>query len=358
MRVSHKVEVTCLNCGKTFDVRPLYRAKGRGKFCDRKCYGEWQSKNRRGVNSLVYKRVSLVCETCGKEFKVPPSTAKAGRRYCSKGCYVWVQPRKLDQRQLRENLTELYVGNKLTINKIARKFHCDSKTIIYWLEKFNIPRRSRSENFRLNNPAKRPDVRKKMSEKAKLRGQKPEERKRRSDVAKKLWLDPEFRIRKIRQLKESNKGKNNPNYGNRYHHSDATKQHLREQSKKNWRNSNYARKVITSLQKEPNQLEMKLAKLIECNAFPFKYVGDGKVVVDGQVPDFFATDESKKVIELFGTPWHDPNHSNKIKVKPCRTEEAKKKFYTSHGYDCLVVWDNELKDEAKVAKKIECFLQA
>jgi len=300
-------------------------------------------------------RIILVCPVCGKEFKAHPSEIRRKRKYCSLGCYWKVQPnRKLEQKGLEKTLREFYIKKKLTTIEIAKKFKCDPKTVTYWMDKFSISRRTFSEIMKISNPAKRPDVRKKMSEKAKLRGQRPEERERRSEVAKRLWADPKFRKKKIKQLKESSRGKNNPNYGNRYSFTEETKEHLREIFKKKWKNPLYARKVITALQEKPNKFERKLIRLIKRNGFPFRYVGDGQVVIDGQVPDFIATDGTKKVIELFGAPWHDPNHSKKIKVKPNRTEESKHKFYESRGYELLVIWDDELKNEAKVVEKISC----
>jgi len=352
MWVSHKIQVTCLNCGKKFKVKPSEKAKGRGKFCSKKCYGEWQSRNApRGEKNPRYKRVTIICKMCGREFKAPPS---ANRKYCSRECYVKSQPRKFDWEKLRGNLRELYVEKKLSTIQIAKRFNCDSKTLTYWMDKFGIPRRSPSEIMKINNPAKRSDVRKKMSEAQKRRSQRSEEKKGRSERAKKLWADPVVRENLRRKISQSlignkrRKGKPHPK---------EIRRKIGESIKTLWRNTEYARKVVTALQSKPNECERKLIKLIEENHFPFKYVGDGQVVIDGQVPDFIATDGSRKVIELFGTPWHDPNHSEKIQIKPSRTENAKRKFYESHGYDCLILWDDELNDEDGVLEKIKMFIQ-
>lgn len=309
-----------------------------------------------GMEKQQGNRVDLVCPVCGKKFKAWPSEVGRGRKYCSPKCYCKVQPnRKLEQEGLEEALRNLYVEQKLTTIEIGKRLRCDPKTVTYWMDKLGIPRRSQSEIMTMNNPAKRPEVKKKMSEKAKKRAKKPSFRKRMSEVAKKLWADPEFRERKVKQLRESNSGENNPNYGNRYSHTEETKQHLRETSKRLWKKPEYARKVVSSLQEKPNSYEEVVIGVLEENNLPFKYVGNGQVVIDGKVPDFVATDGSKRVIELFGRPWHDPDHSDKIEVKYDRTEVGRTHFFSERGYDCLILWDDELSDEEEITKRIRVF---
>lgn len=301
-------------------------------------------------------RIALVCPICGKTFKVWRSEVSRGRKYCSLQCYWKVQPnRKLDQNGLEETLRALYFKKKLTTIQIGKRLGCDPKTVTYWMDKFNLPRRSFSEIMKMNNPAKRPDVKEKMRLAAKARWEKPKERKRQSEIAKKLWENPDYRKRVTEGISRSLIG-NKRRKG--IPHSKEVKKRMGEASKRLWKNPEYARKVITALQEKPNLSEAKLIRLIKENGFPFRYVGDGQVVIDGQVPDFMATDGSRKVIELFGVPWHDPNHSKKIKVKYNRTEKAKHKFYESHGYDCLILWDDELSDEATVVEKINSFIKA
>ena len=308
------------------------------------------SRNWRGENNPNFRSVTIVCPGCNKRFQAPPSH---NRKYCSHQCYNKVQPnRKLEQEGLEETLRELYVEKKLSSCEIGKRLSCDQKTVTYWMEKFGIPRRTFSEIFTMNNPTKRLDVRKKMSEKAKLRGQRPEERKRRCELAKKYWKNSDYRKRVTKGISKSLIG-NKRREG--IPHSKEIRKKLSEASKRLWNNPEYVRKVLTALQEKPNTFENKLIRIIKNNAFPFRYVGDGKVVIDGNVPDFIATDGSRKIIELFGAPWHDPNHSKKIKVKPNRTEEAKHKFYESHGYELLVIWGYELKCEAEVVEKIRDF---
>lgn len=295
-------------------------------------------------NNPNYKKDRLfsTCITCGKKIK-------KGCKFCSTNCYAKLHPnKKLDQEGLSEKLKDLYIKQKLTTIQIARIFKCNPKTITHWMDKFTIPRRTRSEIFKMNNPTIRPDVREKMRVKAKERWNKNGYRQNFIDKrsGKKLSEKQKERISKSLRGNKYRKGKP---------HSKETKDILRRTSVELWQNPEYVKKVVTALQETPNNFEMKLIKIIEAHNFPFKYVGDGQVIIGSQLPDFIATDSSKKVIELFGKPWHDPDHSKKIKVKLNRTEAAKMLKYRNHGYSCLVIWDYELKDEESVIERIKTF---
>jgi len=352
MWVSSKVEIACITCDKKFKVKPSAISRGR-KFCSRKCYGLWQSQYRLGEKSANYKKVTITCPVCGRAFKIAPSCLKKGRKYCSRQCYDYILLRKLEQDGLEQNLICLYITKKLSSSKIATIYDCNNKTITYWLHKFGIPLRTRSEICTLNNLAKGPEVRQKMSDKAKLRCQQPEVKAKFSQWAKRLWANPEkraiLRMKISQSLKGNKRRKGIP-------HSMETREKIATTIKERWKSPEYAKNVLASLQEEPNKSEKKLSRIIEENDFPFRYVGDGQVIIDGQIPDFIDTNGSNKLIELFGRPWHDPNHSKKIRVKENRTENNKLRFYASHSYDCLVIWDEELKDENHVVDRIKAFV--
>lgn len=66
-----KVEIRCLNCGKSITTCPSQNQK----FCCKDCYTEYQNKN----TTLI----SFLCENCGKEIK-----DYRERRFCSISCRV------------------------------------------------------------------------------------------------------------------------------------------------------------------------------------------------------------------------------------------------------------------------------
>lgn len=94
----------------------------------------------------------------------------------------------------------------------------------------------------------------------------------------------------------------------------------------------------------PNKAEQKLDKLLQDN-FPkeWKFVGNGKVIIDGKCPDFININGQKKIIELFGEYWHD-----ETEVEP------RKEIFANYGYETLIIWCKELK-ENMVLDKIKHF---
>jgi len=101
----------------------------------------------------------------------------------------------------------------------------------------------------------------------------------------------------------------------------------------------------------PNGVELYLDSLLQ-NYFPdeWKYVGDGNTIINGLCPDFINVNGQKKIIELFGEHWHKGEN---IPYK--RTEEGRKKIFKEMGFETLIIWAGELKDEKIVIDKIMRF---
>lgn len=189
-----------------------------------------------------------------------------------------------------------------------------------------------------NNPSKRPAVRKKISEA--LKGKpKSEESKRKMGKAQRT------RFKDIR---------NHPMYGK--HHSEEVKKKMSLFQKSNWQDPIFIQKMIKSSHRKPNKKEIYLNSLIQ-KTIPntFKYNGNFEcgISVNRMIPDFVNVNGQKQVIELFGDYWHD---DKRRKIPWHYTEWGKKAVYSQLGYDCLVIWQHELKDENKVVKKIEEFI--
>ena len=65
------------------------------------------------------------------------------------------------------------------------------------------------------------------------------------------------------------------------------------------------------------------------------------MILSGKIPDFVNVNGKKKLIELYGDYWHrNDNPQDRINLF--------KKF----GWDTLVVWEKELKDEILLKEKI------
>jgi G:T-mismatch repair DNA endonuclease (very short patch repair protein) len=130
------------------------------------------------------------------------------------------------------------------------------------------------------------------------------------------------------------RGKNNPFYRGKF--SDKT-----------------LRQIIKARITKPNRSERALIRILSENNLPFKYVGNGEVVIGGKNPDFIHSAGQRKVIELFGIYWHSPLYG---KVKPTMTYDAVVRHYAEHGYECLVLWDTELQNEKLIVNRITKFI--
>ena len=88
---------------------------------------------------------------------------------------------------------------------------------------------------------------------------------------------------------------------------------------------------------KPTRPEIELGKLLE-ESCPeqYKYTGNGIFMVGKRFPDFVNINGKKKVVEMYGTYWHK-NENIQIKIDE----------YKSFGFDCLIIWEHELKHESK-----------
>ena len=128
---------------------------------------------------------------------------------------------------------------------------------------------------------------------------------------------------------------------------------MSEHMKTFWKNEVLARKLFRGWRSRPNKLEQSLIRLVSENKLPFKYVGDGTVIIDGRCPDFINNNGRKQVIELFGDYWHNP--SVNPNVRPNATYEATVNHYQKFGFDCLILWEHEMENEEKVIETIKSF---
>lgn len=163
-----------------------------------------------------------------------------------------------------------------------------------------------SERNLINNPMRDPEVREK-------------QRKGASETMTMLWQSAEFRERLI------------------------------VAAKRRW-NTETEKRLLQASFRGPTQAEQVLIELIENNQLPYKYVGDGSLLVGVKNPDFVNTRGEPKVIELFGHYWHD-NPGTLWH----RTAEGCLKIYSQYGYQCLIIWERELAALAMVVKKIRQF---
>lgn len=115
------------------------------------------------------------------------------------------------------------------------------------------------------------------------------------------------------------------------------------------KNPEIMKRRIQSLIKKPNKQETLLLDLIKKNNFPYKFVGNGEIIIETKNPDFINP-HTKEIIEFFGDYWH----TKKVRCYE-ETEEGRVEYFNNYGYRTLVIWEKELKSPEKVLEKINSF---
>jgi len=119
--------------------------------------------------------------------------------------------------------------------------------------------------------------------------------------------------------------------------TDKHRKALSEAKRKNWRDPEYVRMMMGSRGTKPNQMELLLWRDIqEYLSSGWEVNVGGEKSIMGLVPDFIHEDR-KQVIELFGNYYHDEFLTG-------RTAADKIERYGDAGYDCIVVWEEDVRD--------------
>lgn len=95
--------VNCANCGETTKARPYKLRKNKNIFCNRDCYGEWLSENKKGENHPNYsENVTVECAYCGEVKQVNPSRFERNNRFfCDRKCRGdWQQENRVGEQAL------------------------------------------------------------------------------------------------------------------------------------------------------------------------------------------------------------------------------------------------------------------
>jgi len=93
-------------------------------------------------------------------------------------------------------------------------------------------------------------------------------------------------------------------------------------------------RLLKAIQAKPNKAEVKLLSILEkLSPNDWDYTGDGSLIIEGKIPDFVHKNQPR-IIELFGKYWHSP-----------KDVEERKSFFAKHGYETLVIWDDELTED-------------
>jgi len=192
-------------------------------------------------------------------------------------------------------------------------------------------------------------------------------RKKVSEKIQMIWKNPNYKISTGRRISEAKKGKshkphseetklkislNNGKYWLGKHRSEEWKKQVSEKnrlfrqnlqvkqktskiSKKLWQNKIYRETVIRNalkgLLKRPTSFEQKLIDLINENNLPFKYVGNGQIIIGYRNPDFVEITGRKLLIETYAKFWHPKNY-----------EKQRFRLFQKNGYQTLFLNEDDL----------------
>ena len=127
---------------------------------------------------------------------------------------------------------------------------------------------------------------------------------------------------------------------------------LSETRRLNWKDQVYRNKVVKAVMKAchatPNKSELLLGGILNSrHPGEYEYTGDGKVVIDGLCPDFTNVSGKNQVIELFGDYFHKGENL-----------QGRIDKYAESGFNCLIIWEHDLKDIDSIALRMKQFREA
>jgi len=317
-----RVKLGCFYCGKEFEVR-LSEANFR-KFCSKRCEGLYRRV-----------RVKLICFGCGKEFEVRKSELnyKHNRKFCSWECYLKYINSEEGRKRVYEIVQIVAQKNKKSVKMKcsycgkefeviaslagSRKF-CSRKCAgLARRRKVKLICRGCGREFEADEWLVRKGYGKFCSRECWRRYLNSEKGKAmRSKITSALWQDQEFRQKATRVWQD-------PEF-----------------------RAEFIKKVVEVREVRPTRLEKVVDDLLQ-NSFPGEwiYVGDGKMIVEGFIPDFVHR-EKRWIIEVHGDYWHSlPENRKRDKIKT--------KVYIENGYKVLEIWETEVYSDPKaVVEKV------
>ena len=137
-------------------------------------------------------------------------------------------------------------------------------------------------------------------------------------------------------------------------HTKEQKKKISETLIKNWKDPDFAQKMVKSWNPKPNKPEKLVYNLLQ-NILPNEYALNvkGHIIIDGKIPDFININGQKKLIELNGCFFHYcPICFPDSGVDGLKKANKRIKLFKKYGYETLIIWEHELEDIKAVTNKI------
>lgn len=106
--------------------------------------------------------------------------------------------------------------------------------------------------------------------------------------------------------------------------------------------------VLKASWRRPTLIEERIINIIQNHQLPYRYVGDGQVIIGGKNPDFINCNGDKKLIDVFGDYWH---HGG------MQEEQERIRFFAEYGFQDLIIWAHQIKhmDDEQIASLVKDF---
>jgi len=183
-------------------------------------------------------------------------------------------------------------------------------------------------NVRVSHPLKNTESVKKMRESVSS----IDAREKKREMMLGLWKDTEFVRKRLEVIRSPESIKKN-----------------RETILSLWQDPTYSQHVFEGRNITPNQVELQLQELFTSLGLPYKFVGNGEVIIGGKSPDFIDTNGQKKIIEHFGDYWH----SEEVKGHSIEKEVSDRiEHFLQFGFKTLIIWERELSNIGTLSQKI------
>jgi very-short-patch-repair endonuclease len=351
VKISNNNSTKCRLCGKELScindlhlrTHNITTEQYRKMFPDAILVSEQFKRNVSNVskNWWIMNRDKMVGRKLSEETKHRMSLAQRGRKHSEETKRKISEALKRSSKKLSEKMIKLHREN----TNFHRK--CVEPLIKY--SKSDENRISVSNRFKGdNNPAKRDDVRQKISMSLKEIEKTPEWRMKISNALKGRTIPIEQRIKIAETMKNRWK---DPAYREKIYKIDNSpkrREILSIKAKERLKDDNYKNRLCEKIMKackiKPTKAELRLSNILnEVCPNEYKYVGDGQTFIGGRVPDFINFDK-KKIIELFGDYWHKQEDVT-----------LRQQHFARYGYSVLVIWEHELKDAESLKNKILSF---
>jgi len=161
------------------------------------------------------------------------------------------------------------------------------------------------------------------------------------------WNDPEKRIEKEKLVKD----------GQKKWLDNGGRLEMSERAKIQWKDPAFREKMLSALpNRKDNKLELEVKRLLEELALtdyefnPYLKFPCGNFCF----PDFKF---GNKIIEVHGDFWHanpelySVENLTKIQVNNVERDIKKDKLYTKYGFECLVIWEQTVKENPDLVKR-------